>query len=89
MRLSTGIGLACERSFTYTIYMTREQYIKILQRELERINREIDIKIIAGEVYAKQAREHKILLRKIHNHYHKSSFKGIINKLFTRPKFQF
>ncbi|MCC6323559.1 hypothetical protein IT400_02075 [Candidatus Nomurabacteria bacterium] len=69
--------------------MTREQYIKILQRELERINREIDIKIIAGEAYAKQAREHKILLRKIHNHYHKGTFSGLLGKLFARPKFQF
>lgn len=69
--------------------MTREQYIKILQKELERINREIDMKIISGETYIKQAREHKILLRKIHNHYHKSSIKGLVNKLFARPRFQF
>ncbi len=81
--------LACERSFTYNNNMTREQYIKILQRELERINREIDMKIMSGETYVKQSREHKILLRKIHNHYHKSSIKGLMNKLFARPRFQF
>jgi hypothetical protein len=69
--------------------MSREQYIKILQKELERINREIDMKIMSGEVYSKQSKEHKILLRKIHNHYHKSSFNGLMNKLFTRPKLQF
>jgi hypothetical protein len=69
--------------------MTREQYIKILEKELLRINKEIDIKILAGQKYARQAREHKILLRRIHQHYHKSFVQSMFSKFFSKPKFQF
>lgn len=60
-------------------HMTREQYIKILQRELSKLNREIDLRIISGEVYSKEAKEHKIILNKIRQHRRKT----FINKLFA------
>ncbi len=69
--------------------MTREQYIKILEKELIRINKEIDMRIISGEKYARQASEHKLLLRKIHQHYHKNSFKDFFTKIFSNSKFQY
>ena len=69
--------------------MTREQYIKILEKELLRINKEIDLRIIAGESYTRQAKEHKLLLKKIHQHYHKNFFKNLFHKLFSGSKFQY
>ena len=80
LELSTVWGLACERSFTYNIFMTRDQYIKILQKELARLNKQIDFKIMNGESYGRLAREHKLVLRKIHQHYHKSPFMNLLNR---------
>ncbi len=65
--------------------MTREQYIQILERELKRLNQAIDLKIMSGERYSKEAKEHKILLRKIAEHNRKSFF----IKIFSSLKFQF
>lgn len=48
--------------------MSREQYIKLIEKELHNINKRIDMKILAGEEYAKEARDHKILRRKILQH---------------------
>jgi hypothetical protein len=45
--------------------MSREQYIKLIERELHNINKRIDIKILNGEEYSKEARDHKILRRKM------------------------
>lgn len=59
--------------------MTREQYIKILQRELNKLNKEIDLRIISGEVYSKEAKEHKLILKKIRQH-NRNTF---INKIFA------
>ncbi len=59
--------------------MTREQYIKILQRELAKLNREIDMKIMSGENYSKEAKEHKIVLFKIREHNRKTFFSKIFS----------
>ena len=66
--------------------MSQEEYIKILQRELKRINKIIDFKILNGEEYSKEMKEHKILLMKMRQHNH--SKKNIFNRLFT-ASFQF
>jgi hypothetical protein len=65
--------------------MTREQYIKILQRELDKLNKQIDMKIMEGVSYSKEAKEHKLLLRKMHQHTRKSFF----NKIFSSLTLQF
>jgi len=54
--------------------MNREQYIKIIERELQAINKKIDIKILQGVEYRKEARDHKILQRKMLQHSRKSFF---------------
>lgn len=67
-----------ERAFTYTIHVGRElyknkiykimsqsQYLKIIEKEMQRINKIIDLKILNGENYSKEARDHKLLLKKI------------------------
>lgn len=65
--------------------MTREQYIKILQRELAKINRDIDMKILSHENYSKEAKAHKIVLQKIREHNRKTFF----SKLFSSFSFNF
>lgn len=92
IELSTGRYvkiLACERAFTYNIFMTREQYIRILQRELDKLNQAIDMKIISGENYSKESKEHKLLLKKIYQHSVKSPFNNIFNRIFSHSSFQF
>ena len=45
--------------------MSQKQYLKNVEKEIQRINRLIDQKIMRGEEYSKEARDHKLLLRKI------------------------
>lgn len=48
--------------------MSQSQYLKMLEREIQKINKKIDLKILQGEKYMKEAREHKLLLRKVRYH---------------------
>lgn len=48
--------------------MTREQYIKILENKIQRLNQEIDFKIIQGQNYSTESKKHKELLQKIRSH---------------------
>lgn len=45
--------------------MSQKQYLKILEKEIEKVNKRIDMKIMRGEQYWKEARDHKLMLRKI------------------------
>ena len=60
--------------------MRREQYLKIIEREIHNINKKIDMKILKGMDYKKEALEHKQLLHKIRQH----SRKGILGNLFNQ-----
>lgn len=57
--------------------MTRHQYIKIIERELEKLNKRIDRKILRGESYFREAYEHKMLLRKIRQHSRRTFFERL------------
>jgi hypothetical protein len=64
--------------------MNREQYIKIIERELQALNKRIDMKILQGVEYKREARDHKILQKKMMQH----SRKGFFNKFLTAvPQF--
>ncbi len=67
--------------------MTREQYLKIIEREIHNINKKIDIKILRGEDYSKEAREHKELLHKIRQHSRKNFWGNFLNLLNRLPQF--
>ena len=67
--------------------MTREQYIKIIERELHNINKRIDVKILQGMDYAREAREHKQLLHKIRQHSRKRFLGRLLNGLNKFPQF--
>ena len=70
--------------------MSQKQYLKMLEREIQKINQEIDFKILRGENYSKEARDHKLLLKKVRYNTRKSFFKSLSEKLFPRSfKFQF
>mgnify|MGYP001565123468 FL=1 len=62
----------------------------MLEKEIQKINNKIDMKILQGEAYFKEARDHKLLLKKIRYHARRNFF----SRLFRRSspsflKFQF
>jgi hypothetical protein len=59
--------------------MNREQYVKIIERELHNLNKRIDMKILQGVEYRREAREHKILQKKMLQHSRKSFFGKFIS----------
>ena len=67
--------------------MSREQYLKIIEREIHNINKKIDVKILRGEDYTKEAREHKQLLHKVRQHSRKNFFGNLLNHLNRFPMF--
>ncbi len=60
--------------------MTRQQYLKMLEKEIQLINKRIDYKILQGEQYAREARDHRLLLRKVRQH----TQKGILSRFFPQ-----
>ncbi len=67
--------------------MSQSQYLKMLEKELSRVNRIIDAKIMKGESYVKEARDHKLILRKVR--YITSSRRGWLERLVGVRSFQY
>ena len=65
--------------------MSHQQYLSTLRRELQKINEEIDTKILSGQMYANEARKHRILLARIRKHTKMNFF----DKLFSILKLSF
>ncbi len=59
--------------------MSQAQYLKMLEKEIQKINKKIDLKILEGQKYAKEAREHKLLLKKVRYH----SKRGLVNRFVS------
>ncbi len=64
--------------------MSQTQYIKMLEREIQKINKRIDLKILQGEAYFKEARDHKLLLQKVRYHTRKSLGQKMIHLFFRK-----
>ncbi len=62
--------------------MSQQQYIKTIERELQKLNQRIDMKIISGESYTRESRRHKQLLRQIREQRNK---KGMFGRFFGTP----
>ena len=62
--------------------MTRTQYLKLIEKELHEINKRIDYKIMNGEEYSREARDHKLLLRKIRQNTQRSLFSKFFPSVF-------
>lgn len=65
-------------------YMSQSQYLKFLEREIQKINKRIDLKIVRGEDYKREARDHKLLLRKVRYHTRASLSSRLINLFFRK-----
>ena len=58
--------------------MTRNQYVKSLEIEINKLNRRIDQKIMRGENYFFESIRHKFLLKQLNKH----QGAGLLTKLF-------
>lgn len=65
-------------------YMSQSQYLRFLEREIQKINRKIDLKIMKGEEYKKEARDHKLLLRKVRYHTQRGFMNRFVNLFFRK-----
>ncbi len=54
--------------------MSQKQYLKLLEREIQKINKKIDLKIMQGETYLQEQRDHKLLLKKVRYNSKRSLF---------------
>jgi len=64
--------------------MSQSQYLKMLEREIQKVNKKIDMKILQGESYFKEARDHKLLLQKVRYHTRRSFGSRLINLFFRK-----
>ena len=64
--------------------MSQTQYLKMLEKEIQKINKVIDRKIIQGQDYRREARDHKLMLRRMNYHTRKSFGERIINLFFRK-----
>ncbi len=64
--------------------MTQTQYIKMLEKEIQKINKRIDLKILQGQDYFKEARDHKLLLRQVRYHNRKTLAQRMIHLFFRK-----
>ena len=64
--------------------MSQSQYLKMLEREIQRVNRKIDLKILEGRNYMKEAREHKLLLKKVRYHTRRGLVNRVVNLFFRK-----
>ena len=67
--------------------MSKGQYLKIIEMEIHNINKRIDVKILQGADYSKEAREHKQLLHKIRQHKRRGFWGRLLNSLNRFPQF--
>ena len=64
--------------------MSQAQYLKMLEKEIQKINKKIDLKILQGQMYRKEAREHKLLLRKVRYHTGRTFGQRMIHLFFRK-----
>jgi len=64
--------------------MSQSQYLKMLEKEIQKINKKIDLKILQGEAYFKEARDHKLLLQKVRYHTRRSFAQRMIDLFFRK-----
>lgn len=64
--------------------MSQTQYLKMLEKEIQKINKKIDLKILQGQVYAKEARDHKLLLQKVRYHTGRSLAQRMVHLFFRK-----
>ena len=63
--------------------MSQQQYLKMLEREIEKINKRIDLKILQGQSYLKESRDHRLILKKIRFMERQNFFKRLFPTFMT------
>ncbi len=63
--------------------MSQKQYLKTIEREIQRINRIIDFKIVRGEEYSREARDHKLLLKKVRFYNRQGFFRRLFPSILS------
>lgn len=66
--------------------MSQKEYLKTIQKEIQRINKIIDAKILKGEEYFREAKDHKLLLKKIRFIQRQNLLNKFFNKLSAIPR---
>ncbi len=64
--------------------MSQVQYLKMLEKEIQKINEKIDLKIFQGQEYKREAKDHKLLLRKIRYHTRQNFTQRMIHLFFHK-----
>ena len=64
--------------------MSQTQYLKMLEKEIQKLNKVIDFKIIRGEDYKREARDHKLMLRRMRYLSQKSFAQRVMNLFFRQ-----
>lgn len=64
--------------------MTHEEYLSQLEKKIRILNRVIDCKILLGEKYTKEARDHRLLLEKIWKHKLQSRHLPVKSNFFNK-----
>ncbi len=62
--------------------MSQKQYLKILEKEIQKINKKIDFKIMRGEDYRREAHDHRLMLRRLRYHTHRSFLSKFLPSVF-------
>jgi hypothetical protein len=68
--------------------MSQGQYLKMLEREIQKINKKIDQKILRGLPYSKEARDHRLLVQKVRFHTKRSFGQRMLNLFFRKEIFR-
>jgi hypothetical protein len=63
--------------------MSQSQYLKMLEKEIQKLNKVIDLKIMRGEEYWREARDHKLILKKVRYHTRQNFFRKFFPTLFA------
>ena len=64
--------------------MSQSQYLKMLEKEIQKINKIIDHKIMRGENYRREARDHRLMLRRMRYLNRKSFAQRMIHLFFRK-----
>lgn len=59
----------------------------MLEREIQKINKKIDLKILQGHTYKREAMEHKLLLKKVRYHSRRNFWNNFFQKVNQANRF--
>ena len=64
--------------------MSQTQYLKMLEKEIQKINKVIDVKIMRGQDYRREARDHKLMVRRMNYHTGRTFSQRMIHLFFRK-----